>query len=46
VRPRLLLLYHQLFWGRAPAALVEEVTSSYDGTVISAKDLDLFDIAT
>ena len=45
LRPRLLLLYHQLFWGRAPAELAAEVTSGYGGIVISANDLDVFDIA-
>ncbi len=44
VRPRLLLIYHQLFWGRPPEALLAEVASGYDGTVISAKDLDIFDL--
>ena len=44
VQPRLLLLYHQLFWGITPDQLVAEVTREYDGQVISTKDLDLFDI--
>lgn len=43
-RPRLLLLYHQLFWGLSPDDLIAEVASEYDGRVLSAKDLDLFDL--
>lgn len=44
VEPRLLLLYHQLFWGLSPAELVTEVQSGYDGQVVSANDLDVFDL--
>ncbi len=44
VRPRLLLLYHQLFWGLRPEELVAEVSSGYDGGVISTNDLDVFDL--
>ena len=43
VKPRLLLLYHQLFWGAAPDELIAEIRADYDGDVISASDLDLFD---
>jgi ribonuclease BN (tRNA processing enzyme) len=41
-QPKLLVLYHQLFWGVTAQALVEEVRSLYDGEVISANDLDVF----
>jgi ribonuclease BN (tRNA processing enzyme) len=41
-RPKLLVLYHQLYWGTADADLVREVTSGYDGRVVSGKDLDIF----
>jgi ribonuclease BN (tRNA processing enzyme) len=41
-RPKLLLLYHQLFWGTSDSALVAEVTRLYPGRVVSGKDLDIF----
>lgn len=41
-RPKLLVLYHQLFWGAEPESLVEEVRSVYDGDVVSGSDLDMF----
>ena len=44
-RPRLLLLYHQLFWGLTAEELVAEVNSGYDGEVVSANDLDVFDLS-
>ncbi len=43
IQPDLLLLYHQLFWGLTPEQLVEEITSAYNGTVISTHDLDIFE---
>ena len=43
VRPRLLVLYHQLFWGVSDASLVAEVRAHYDGEVVSGRDLDVFD---
>ena len=44
IQPRLLLLYHQLFWGSTRAELVAEVKTGYDGAVISTNDLDVFDL--
>ena len=44
IRPRLLLLYHQLFWGLRPDELVAEVADGYDGQIVSANDLDVFDL--
>jgi ribonuclease BN (tRNA processing enzyme) len=44
IRPRLLLLYHQLFWGREPGELVAEVAEGFDGQIVSANDLDIFDL--
>jgi ribonuclease BN (tRNA processing enzyme) len=41
-KPKLLALYHQLFWGTAEADLVREVEAGYSGKVVSAKDLDVF----
>jgi len=42
VRPGLLVLYHQLFWGATDADLLAEIGESYDGKVVSGKDLDVF----
>ncbi|MCY4061880.1 MAG: MBL fold metallo-hydrolase [Chloroflexi bacterium] len=44
LRPGLLLLYHQLFWGQTPDELVAEVQGGYDGRVISTNDLDVFEL--
>jgi len=41
-RPKLLVLYHQLYWGATDEELLAEVRSGYSGTVVSAKDLDRF----
>ena len=42
-RPKLLVLYHQLFWGATDADLVREIREAgYKGEVVSAKDLDVF----
>ncbi len=42
VRPGLLVLYHQLFWGETPVNLLTEIAQIYDGPVVSANDLDVF----
>ncbi len=44
VRPKRLVLYHQLFWGQTPAQLVAEVQRGYAGEVISASDLDVYEL--
>ncbi|MFW9965666.1 MAG: MBL fold metallo-hydrolase [Candidatus Thorarchaeota archaeon] len=41
-QPKLLVLYHQLFWSRSDAELLQEVKSGYDGKVVSGYDLDVF----
>lgn len=41
-KPRLLVLYHQLFWGTDDAGLVREVRRGYDGAVVSGKDLEVY----
>jgi ribonuclease BN (tRNA processing enzyme) len=41
-KPRLLVLYHQLFWGTDDEGLVREVRRGYDGAVVSAKDLEVY----
>ncbi|MCZ6699345.1 MAG: MBL fold metallo-hydrolase [Planctomycetota bacterium] len=42
VRPGLLVLTHQLFWGKTEADLLAEVRESYDGPVVSGRDLDKY----
>lgn len=41
-RPVLLVLYHGLFYGVPEQRIVDEVRSTYDGTVVLANDLDIF----
>lgn len=42
-RPRLLVLYHQLFWGATDSDLVQELrTAGYTGPVVSAHDLGVY----
>ena len=40
--PKLLLLYHQLYWGTSDEDMVKEVESKFDGTVISSVDLGVY----
>ena len=42
IKPGILILYHQLFWGRSEEELVEEIKTKYNGEVISGNDLDQF----
>ncbi len=42
VRPGLLILTHQLFWGQTEAGLVDEIRRHYDGPVVSGRDLDVY----
>jgi ribonuclease Z len=42
VKPKLLILYHQLLWGSTHETLIDEVKSEFSGTVVSARDLDVF----
>jgi ribonuclease BN (tRNA processing enzyme) len=42
VRPGLLILYHQLFWGVSEAELIAEVCNGYDGDVVSGQDLEVY----
>ena len=42
IRPKVLVLYHQLFWGATAEELVDEITNKYAGVVVSARDLDVF----
>ncbi|MCP4152946.1 MAG: MBL fold metallo-hydrolase [bacterium] len=42
VKPKLLILYHQLYWGATDEELVKEITDRYKGKVVSAKDLEVY----
>ena len=42
VKPGLLVLYHQLFWGTSEEELLEEVRQRYPGRVVSGHDLDVY----
>ncbi|MFX1379920.1 MAG: MBL fold metallo-hydrolase [Promethearchaeota archaeon] len=42
VKPELLILYHQLFWGASEGELVAEVKKEYDGKVVSGNDLQIY----
>jgi ribonuclease BN (tRNA processing enzyme) len=42
VKPGLLVLYHQLFWGTTDAELEREIRQYYNGKVVSGRDLDVF----
>jgi ribonuclease BN (tRNA processing enzyme) len=41
-RPKLLVLYHQLYWGTTDADLLKEVLQGYKGRVVSGRDLDIY----
>ena len=41
-RPKLLVLYHQLYWGATDTDLLAELKAGYTGAAVSAKDLDRF----
>ncbi len=41
-RPKLLLLYHQLYWGATDADLLAEISRGYGGRVVSARDLGIY----
>ena len=40
--PKLLVLYHQLFWGATDEDLVREVRQGYAGEVVSGRDLEAY----
>jgi ribonuclease BN (tRNA processing enzyme) len=43
-RPGMLVLYHGLFYGVPEGAIVDEVRKTYDGPVVLANDLDIFEL--
>jgi ribonuclease Z len=42
-KPRLLILYHVLFWGSSNEEILEEISEHYDGKVVVGEDLDVFE---
>ena len=42
-RPKLLVLYHQIFWGATEEEILKEIRGNYNGAVVSGKDLDVFE---
>ena len=42
-KPGMLVLYHGLFYGAPEATVVDEVHKTYDGPVVLANDLDVFE---
>jgi ribonuclease Z len=41
-KPKLLILYHILFWGASEATVLKEVREKYDGDVVLGNDLDTY----
>jgi ribonuclease BN (tRNA processing enzyme) len=41
-KPKLLVLYHQLYWGASDEDLLREVRARWKGRVVSAKDLGVY----
>jgi ribonuclease BN (tRNA processing enzyme) len=41
-RPKLLVLYHQLYWGDDDAALLRQIRARYSGQVVSARDTGVY----
>lgn len=42
-QPKLVVLYHILFWGAEPEDLLEEIAEIYDGKVVVGSDLAIFE---
>ena len=42
VKPGVLVMYHQLLWGRTEKDLVSEISGRYTGEVVSGHDLDVY----
>jgi len=43
IRPKLLVLYHTLFWGGVEQDILDEISSIYDGEVVVGSDLQVFE---
>ena len=41
-QPKLLVLYHQLYWGATDEDLLREVRTRYNGSVVAAHDLGVY----
>ena len=41
-KPKLLIIYHQLFWGTSEEELLAEIRAHYTGRVVSGKDLEVY----
>lgn len=41
-QPKLLVLYHQLYWGGDDASLLREIGTRYHGAVVSSRDLGVY----
>lgn len=41
-QPKLLVLYHQLYWGGDDAELLKEIGSKYNGRVVSGRDIGVY----
>jgi ribonuclease BN (tRNA processing enzyme) len=41
-RPKLLVLYHQLYWGADDSELLREVREKFSGNVVSGRDLGVY----
>jgi ribonuclease Z len=42
-QPKLLILYHVLFWGTPEKELLQEITERYDGKIVIGSDLDIYE---
>jgi ribonuclease BN (tRNA processing enzyme) len=42
IKPKLLVLTHQLIWTSTEEKLLQEIASKYPGAVVSGKDLDIY----
>ncbi len=42
VKPKLLVLYHMLFWGAEEKDFYNEIGEKYDGKIVVGRDLDVF----
>ncbi|MCT4643415.1 MAG: hypothetical protein N4A74_00405 [Carboxylicivirga sp.] len=41
-QPKLVVLYHILFWGGTDQDILNEISEGYDGKVMVGKDLDIY----